>query len=84
MSKIIIDTPDELWGEAMIAIVRVKAEFPDQKTGTSNAVVYPIENNDYVIIRNRDSYTAKIKAPDFGSDDLQQATPTELVEEDFE
>lgn len=79
--KIILDVPSRLWDQAMIAIVRVKGEFPDQRTGTSNAIMYPLENTDYMIIRNIDSYTAKVSSADFGNDDLERATPPELTEE---
>lgn len=79
--KIILDVPSRLWGQAMIAIVRVKGEYPDQRTGTSNAIIYPLENTDYQIIRNVGSYTAKVNSPSFGNDDLEKATPPELTEE---
>ena len=71
MDKIIIDTPMELWGSAMIVVTRVMAQFPDQKIGTSNAVTFPYENRDYAVVRNEDSYTITLME-EIPVDDLQQ------------
>jgi len=53
--KIILDVKPQNMGKALNAVFVVQRENPQQRTGTSNG----IERNNFVIIRNQGSYTAK-------------------------
>ena len=59
MMKLILEGDSSRFGMMMNLAFRIMAEKPDQKVGTSNAIVEKIDGQNYAVIRNQGSYTVK-------------------------
>lgn len=61
MEKLILDVPIQTWAKGMNAALEVMTRNPDQKTGTSNGILTVMSGEQFVVVRNKDSYTVRLK-----------------------
>jgi hypothetical protein len=59
--KVIIDTPQEAMGQALAAVFQIQANNPDQQVGQEFGIIAMVNGEEFVVIRNLNSYT--IRAP---------------------
>jgi len=45
---------------AVMAFYQVRASSPDQPVGNGGAIPHTIDNKDYLVVRNQDSYTVRV------------------------
>ena len=51
--------PDD-YNKAVLAFMTVRASAPDQAIGNGGAIPHTIDNKDYLVVRNEDSYTVRV------------------------
>lgn len=63
--KIILDMPLQDMGLGLTEVIRVMSQYPDQEVGREFAVVVTVNQKEYEVIRNINSYS--IRRPYDGS-----------------
>lgn len=60
--RLTIDNPENPadYSKAVQAFMEVRAGNPDQKVGNGGAIPHTIDNKDYLVVRNEDSYTVRV------------------------
>jgi len=48
------------YNKAVIAFMTIRAQTPDQQIGNGGAIPHTIDGQDYLVVRNEDSYTVRV------------------------